>query len=99
MMRTKLKEFIDKSPDTYFTFESFHDKLHLNSGREYISLFGQNASRPDVIISKDNQIDDLEIKHEPNKKQVIVYRKGIEFINFEYLSRFSFNLELSKNYR
>jgi len=52
-----------------------------------------------VIISKDNQIDDLEIKHEPNKKLVIVYRKGIEFINFEYLSRFTFNLELSKNYR
>ena len=98
-MRTKLKEFIDKSPDTYFTFESVHYKLHLNSGREYLSLFGQNASRPDVIISKDNQIDDLEIKHEPNKKQVIVYRKGIEFINFEYLCRFTFNLELSKNYR
>jgi hypothetical protein len=98
-MKTKLKEFIDKSPDTYFTFESVHYKLHLNSGREYLSLFGQNASRPDVIISKDNQIDDLEIKHEPNKKLVIIYRKGIEFINFEYLSRFTFNLELSKNYR
>jgi hypothetical protein len=98
-MRTKLKEFIDKSPDTYFTFESVHYKLHLNSGREYLSLFGQNASRPDVIISKDNQIDDLEIKDEPNKKQVIVYRKGIEFINFEYLCHFTFNLELSKNYR
>jgi hypothetical protein len=98
-MRTKLKEFIDKSPDTYFTFESVHYKLHLNSGREYLSLYGQNASRPDVVISKDNQIDDLEIKHEPNKKQVIVYKKGIEFINFEYLSHFTFNLELSKNYR
>ncbi|HTH21867.1 MAG TPA: hypothetical protein VL854_06585, partial [Nitrososphaeraceae archaeon] len=60
---------------------------------------GQNATRPDVIISKDNQVDDLEIKHEPNKKQVIVYRKGIEFINFEYLSHFTFNLELSKIYR
>ena len=66
-MKTKLKEFIDKSPDTYFTFESVYYKLHLNSGREYLSLYGQNASRPDVIISKDNQIDDLEIKHEPNK--------------------------------
>ena len=98
-MKTKLKEFIDKSPDTYFTFESVHYKLHLNSGREYLSLYGQNASRPDVIISKDNQIDDLEIKHEPNKKLVIIYRKGIEFINFEYLSCFTFNLELSKNYR
>ena len=98
-MKTKLKEFIDKSPDTYFTFESVHYKLHLNSGREYLSLYGQNASRPDVIISKDNQIDDLEVKREPNKKLVIVYRKGIEFINFEYLSRFTFNLELSKNYR
>jgi hypothetical protein len=98
-MKTKLKEFIDKSPDTYYTFESAHYNLYLNSGREYLSLYGQNASRPDVIISKDNQIDDLEIKHEPNKKLVIVYRKGIEFINFEYLSRFTFNLELSKNYR
>ncbi len=98
-MKTKLKEFIDKSPDTYFTFERAHYNLHLNSGREYVSLYGQNASRPDVIISKDNQIDDLEIKHEPNKKQIIVYRKGIEFINFEYLSHFTFNLELSKNYR
>ena len=98
-MRTKLKEFIDKTLDTYHTFESAHYNLHINSGREYLSLYGQNATRPDVIISKDNQIDDLEIKHEPNKKQVIVYRKGIEFINFEYLSRFSFNLELSKNYR
>jgi hypothetical protein len=98
-MRTKLKEFIDKSPDTYFTFESVHYKLHVNSGREYLSLYGQNASRPDVVISKDNQIDDLEIKHEPNKKQVIVYKKGIEFIKFEYLSHFTFNLELSKNYK
>ena len=62
-------------------------------------LYGQNASRPDVIRSKDNHIDDLEVKREPNKKLVIVYRKGIEFINFEYLSRFTFNLELSKNYR
>ena len=98
-MKTKLKEFIDKSPDTYFTFESVHYNLHLNSGREYLSLYGQNASRPDVIISKDNQVDDLEIKHVLNKKQIIVYRKGIEFINFEYLSHFTFNLELSKNYR
>ena len=98
-MRTKLKDLIDKSPDTYFTFESVHYNLYLNSGREYLSLSGQNATRPDVIISKDNQVDDLEIKHEPNKKRVIVYRKGIEFINFEYLSRFTFNLELSKNYR
>jgi hypothetical protein len=98
-MKTKLKEFIDKSPDIYYTFESAHYNLYLNSAREYLSLYGQNASRPDVIISKDNQIDDLEIKHEPNKKLVIVYRKGIEFINFEYLSRFTFNLELSKNYR
>jgi hypothetical protein len=98
-MRTKLKEFIDKTPDIYYTFESVHYNLHLNSGREYLSLYGQNASRPDVIISKDNQVDDLEIKHEPNKKQVIVYRKGIEFINFEYLSHFTFNLELSKMYR
>ena len=98
-MKTKLKDFIDKSPDTYFTFESGHYNLHLNSGREYLSLYGQNASRPDVIISKDNQIDDLEIKHEPNKKQVIIYRKGIEFINFEYLSHFTVNFELSKNYR
>ena len=98
-MRTKLKEFIDKTPDTYYTFESVHYNLYLNSGREYLSLYGQNASRPDVIISKDNQVDDLEIKHQPNKKQVIVYRKGIEFINFEYLSHFTFNLELSKIYR
>ena len=98
-MRTKLREFIDKTLDTYHTFESAHYNLHINSGREYLSLYGQNATRPDVIISKDNQIDDLEIKHEPNKKQVIVYRKGIEFINFEYLSHFTFNLELSKNYR
>ena len=98
-MRTKLKEFIDKTLDTYHTFESAHYNLHINSGREYLSLYGQNATRPDVIISKDNQVDDLEIKHEPNKKQVIIYRKGIEFINFEYLSWFSFNLELSKNYR
>jgi hypothetical protein len=98
-MRTKLKELIDKSPDTYFTFESVHYNLYLNSGREYLSLYGQNASRPDVIISKDNQVDDLEIKHVPNKKRIIVYRKGIEFINFEYLSHFTFNLELSKNYR
>jgi len=98
-MRTKLKEFIDKSQDTYFIFESAHYNLHLNSEREYLSLYGQNASRPDVIISKNNQVDDLEIKHEPNKKQVIVYKKGIEFINFEYLSHFTFNSELSKNYR
>ena len=98
-MRTKLKEFIDKTLDTYHTFESAHYNLHINSGREYLSLYGQNATRPDVIISKDNQVDDLEIKHEPNKKQVIIYRKGIEFINFEYLSHFTFNLELSKNYR
>ena len=98
-MKTKLKEFIDKSPDTYFTFESVHYNLYLNSDREYLSLYGQNASRPDVIISKDNQVDDLEIKHEPNKKRVIVYRKGIEFINFEYLSHFTCNMELSKNYR
>jgi len=98
-MRTKLKEFIDKTLDTYHTFESAHYNLHINSGREYLSLYGQNATRPDVIISKDNQVDDLEIKHEPNKKQVIVYRKGIEFINFEYLSHFTFNLELSKIYR
>jgi hypothetical protein len=98
-MRTKLKELIDKSPDTYFTFESVHYNLYLNSGREYLSLYGQNASRPDVIISKDNQVDDLEIKHEANKKRVIVYRKGIEFINFEYLSHFTCNIELSKNYR
>ena len=98
-MRTKLKEFIDKTLDTYHTFESAHYNLHINSGREYLSLYGQNATRPDVIISKDNQVDDLEIKHVPNKKQIIVYRKGIEFINFEYLSHFTFNLELSKNYR
>ena len=98
-MRTKLKEFIDKTLDTYHTFESAHYNLHINSGREYLSLYGQNATRPDVIISKDNQVDDLEIKHEPNKKQVIVYRKGIEFINFEYLSHFTVNFELSKNYR
>ena len=98
-MRTKLKEFIDKSPDTFFTFESVHYKLHLNSDREYLSLYGQNASKPDIIISKYNQVEDLDIKHESNKKQVIIYRKGIEFINFEYLSWFSFNLELSKNYR
>ena len=98
-MRTKLKEFIDKTLDTYHTFESAHYNLHINSGREYLSLYGQNATRPDVIISKDNQVDDLEIKHEPNKKQVIIYRKGIEFINFEYLSHFTFNLELSKIYR
>lgn len=98
-MRTKLKEFIDKTLDTYHTFESAHYNLHINSGREYLSLYGQNATRPDVIISKDNQIDDLEIKHEPNKKQVIIYRKGIEFINFEYLSHFTVNFELSKNYR
>ena len=98
-MRTKLKEFIDKTPDTYHTFESAHYNLHINSGREYLSLYGQNATRPDVIISKDNQIDDLEIKHLPNKKQIIVYRKGIEFINFEYLSHFTVNFELSKNYR
>ena len=71
-MRTKLKEFIDKTLDTYHTFESAHYNLHINSGREYLSLYGQNATRPDVIISKDNQIDDLEIKHEPNKKQVII---------------------------
>jgi len=98
-MRTKLKEFIDKTLDTYNTFESAHYNLHINSGREYLSLYGQNATRPDVIISKDNQVDDLEIKHEPNKKQVIIYRKGIEFINFEYLSHFTVNFELSKNYR
>jgi hypothetical protein len=98
-MRTKLKEFIDKTLDTYHTFESAHYNLHINSGREYLSLYGQNATRPDVIISKDNQVDDLEIKHEPNKKQVIIYRKGIEFINFEYLSHFTVNFELSKNYR
>ena len=95
-MRTKLKEFIDKTPDTYYTFESAHYNLYLNSGREYLSLYGQNASRPDVIISKDNQIDDLEIKHERNKKQLIIYRKGIEFINFVYLSRFTFNFDNSK---
>ncbi len=98
-MRTKLKEFIDKTLDTYHTFGSAHYNLHINSGREYLSLYGQNATRPDVIISKDNQVDDLEIKHEPNKKQVIIYRKGIEFINFEYLSNFTVNFELSKNYR
>ena len=86
-------------PDNYFTFESVHYNLDLNSGREYLSLYGHNASKPDVIISKDNQVDDLEIKHEPNKKRVIIYRKGIEFINFEYLSHFTCNMELSKNYR
>ncbi len=47
-MRTKLKEFIDKTPDTYYTFESVNHNLHLNSGREYLSLYGQNASKLNV---------------------------------------------------
>lgn len=99
-MKSKLQDYINKiSPDTYFTFEGAHYKLHLNSLRDHLTLYNQNASHAEVNISKKVPIEDLYIEHEEDKKQIIIYKENEEFINFGYLNYFKMNRKISREYR
>lgn len=98
-MKIKLQEFINKSPDKYFTFEGVHYKLHLNSLRAYVALYNQNTSKDEILIKKDHIIEDLDVELDENLKKIVIYKKDIEFINFGYLNQFTVNRELSKHYK
>jgi hypothetical protein len=97
-MRLKLNDLFNESPDTYFVFEGIHHTLHPNSGRSYLSLYNQSTRRVAINIEKSRSIDDIEIQRDGDKKQVVIYRKGVELISFEYLSHFAYNLELVREY-